>query len=408
VDRALARTLITRFKLGMFDPPERVPYTSIPPEVIGCEAHRELAYEAAVKSLVLLKNTGGLLPLPPTLRSVQVVGPTAGVVDALLGSYFGLNERMTTLVEGIAGAVPEGVRLDYRPGCQLVAPNLNAHDVAADNAARCDVTIACMGLLPALEGEEGDAILSDAGGDRTDLGLPAVQQAFVKQLVQSGAKVILVLTGGGPIALGEVADLVQAIVFAWYPGQEGGRAVADVLFGRAVPSGRLPVTFPRSAAQLPPFEDYAMRERTYRYASWEPLYPFGFGLSYTRFVYSDLTTAPSPVPAGQSVTVRLSVTNAGAVAGEEVVQLCLSDLETSVPAPIHNLVAFQRVALAPGERREVAFTVTPEMLMRVDDDGRPRLEPGQFRLTAGGCSPGPRGLALGAAEALTAVIEVAP
>ena len=269
VDRALARTLTTRFKLGMFDPPESVPYTSIPTEVIGCEAHRELAYEAALKSLVLLKNAGGLLP--PTLRSVQVVGPTAGAVDALLGSYFGLNERLTTLVEGIAGAAPEGVRLDYRPGCQLVAPNVNAHDVAAANAARCDVTIACMGLLPILEGEEGDALLSADNGDRMDLGLPTAQQAFLKQLAQSGVKVVLVLTGGGPIALCEAADLAQAILFAWYPGQEGGRAVADVLFGRAAPAGRLPVTFPRSAAQLPPFEDYAMGERTYCYSTWEPL-----------------------------------------------------------------------------------------------------------------------------------------
>ncbi len=371
MDRALARTLATRFKLGMFDPPDCVPYASIPPEVIGCAAHRDLAYEAAVKSVVLLKNAGGLLPLPPTLRSVQVVGPTAATVDALLGNYSGLNEHMTTLVEGIAGAIPEGVRLEYRPGCQLMASNVNAtRRGATANAAKCDVTIACMGLLPTLEGEEGDAILSAESGDRSDIGLPAVQQAFIKQLALTGAKVILVLTGGSPIALGEVADLVQAIVFAWYPGQEGGRAVADVLFGRAVPSGRLPVTFPRSVNQLPPFEDYAMRERTYRYASWEPLYPFGFGLSYTRFVYSDLVTAPAPIRAGESVAVRLFVANTGAVAGEEVVQLYLSDLETSVEAPIRSLVAIQRVALAPGERREVTFTVTPEMMMLVDDEGR--------------------------------------
>ena len=406
VDRALARTLATRFKLGMFDPPDRVPYASTPPEIIGCEAHRDLAYEAAVKSVVLLKNVDGLLPLPPTLRSMQVVGPAAATVDALLGNYSGLNEHMSTLVEGIAGAIPEGVRLEYRPGCQLVALNVNAHDGAAANAAGCDVTIACMGLLPTLEGEEGDAILSAESGDRSDIGLPAVQGAFIKQLALNGAKIVLVLTGGSPIALGEVADLVQAIVFVWYAGQEGGRAVADVLFGRAVPSGRLPVTFPRSVTQLPPFEDYAMRERTYRYASWEPLYPFGFGLSYTRFVYSDLMIAPSPVPAGEDAALRLFVTNAGAVAGEEVVQLYLSDLETSVEAPIQSLVATQRVALAPGERREVTFAVTPNMMMLVDDEGRARLEPGLFRLIAGGCSPGTRGLALGAAESLTAVIEV--
>ena len=159
-----------------------------------------------------------------------------------------------------------------------------------------------------------------------------------------------------------------------------------------------------------------MRERTYRYASWEPLYPFGFGLSYTRFLYSDLVAAPPSLPAGESVAVRLSVTNAGAVAGDEVVQLYLSDLsvgdlsagdlETPVEAPVQSLVAFQRVALAPGERREVMFTVTPDMMMLVDGEGRARLEPGQFRLTAGGCSPGARGQTLGAAELLAAVFEV--
>mgnify|MGYP000879540476 CR=1 FL=1 len=411
VDRALARTLATRFKLGMFDPPDRVPYAAIPPEVVGCQAHRDLAYEAAVKSVVLLKNARGRLPLPPTLRSLQVVGPTAATVDALLGNYYGLNEHMTTLVEGIAGAIPEGVRLDYRPGCQLAAPNTNAHDSAVANAAKCDVTIACMGLLPLLEGEEGDAILSGAGGDRVDIALPAVQQALIRDLAQSGSSVVLVLAGGSPIALGEIADLVDAIVFAWYPGQEGGRAVADVLFGWAAPSGRLPVTFPRSVDQLPPFEDYAMRERTYRYATSEPLYPFGFGLSYTRFRYSDLAVAPSRVPAGESCAVRLVVTNAGTVQGEEVVQLYLRALAAGDPekpagAPQWSLVAFQRVALAPGESREVAFSVTPDRMMLVDDDGRAVLDPGRFRLVAGGCSPGPRGPALGAPEPVSAVFEV--
>ena len=153
-----------------------------------------------------------------------------------------------------------------------MAPNANALDWAAANAAKYDVTIASMGLLPTLEGEEGDALLSASNGDRLDLALPTVQMAFLKQLVAAGVKVVLVLTGGGPIVLGEIADLVDAIVFTWYPGQEGGRAVADVLFGRATPSGRLPMTFPRSVTQLPPFEGYAMEERTYRYASWEPGY----------------------------------------------------------------------------------------------------------------------------------------
>lgn len=382
IDRSLARTLATRFKLGMFDPPERVPYASIQPGVIGCDAHRQLAYEAAVKSVVLLKNDAGLLPLPATLRTVQVVGPTAASVDALLGNYFGVNERMTTLVEGIVGAVPEGVRLDYRPGCPLLSLDANpaAVEAAVALAVKSDVTIACMGLLPTVEGEEGDALFSDANGDRLDLALPPVQVAFLKQLVAAHAKVVLVLTGGGPIALGELADLVDAIVFAWYPGEEGGRAVADILFGRAVPSGRLPITFPQSTEQLPPFEDYSMAERTYRYATWEPLYPFGFGLSYTRFVYGDLQATPTIISLGESVAVRLTVTNAGPVAGEEVVQLYLSH-EDAPSAPRRSLVAFQRLALEVGQRQEVTFTVTPDKMMLVDDEGQSRLEPGRLQLT---------------------------
>lgn len=406
IDRALSRTLATRFKLGMFDPPARVPYANIPPEVIGCEEHQQLAYEAAVKSLVLLKNSAGLLPLPQTLRSLLVVGPTAASVDALLGNYYGINERMVTLLEGIVGAVPEGVRLDYRPGCQLTRPNVNPHDWTAASAAGCDVVIACMGLSPLLEGEEGDAILAEAGGDRPDIALPAAQQDFIKQLALNGARVALVLTGGSPIALGEVADLVEAILYVWYPGQEGGRAVADALFGRVAPSGKLPVTFPRSLDQLPPFEDYAMRQRTYRYADWEPLFPFGFGLSYTHFVYSDLKITPAALCAGESVTVRLVVANAGAMDGEEVVQLYLNGPDTADGAPRQRLAAFQRVGLAAGEEQEVIFDVTPARMQLVDDDGRPWLPAGRYGLTVGGCSPGARGLALGAPEPLSAMFEV--
>ena len=394
VDRALTRTLTTRFRLGMFDPPERVPYTDISMDVVNCPAHRDLAYEAAVKSVVLLKNADNILPLGPSVQKILVVGPNAGSLDVLLGNYCGLSATLTTLLEGIAGAVPEGLRLEYRPGCDLIHPNANTLAWSVFEAANCDVTVACMGLSPRLEGEEGDAIFTEENGDRADIGLPATQVDYIKKLAAHGAKIVLVLTGGSPIALGELEDLVQAVVFVWYPGQEGGRAVADVIFGKAVPSGKLPITFPKSAAQLPPFEDYAMTERTYRYATWEPLYPFGFGLSYTRFAYSNLRLEGEL--AQGNLTAQVTVRNTGALAGEEVVQVYVSDLEASVVAPFQRLVAFRRIALAPGEARELAFVITPEMLALVDEDGVSRLEPGDFRLTVGGCSPGARGEALGA------------
>jgi beta-glucosidase len=273
-------------------------------------------------------------------------------------------------------------------------------------AAESDLTIACMGLSPLLEGEEGDAMLSTEGGDRADIGLPAAQVAYLKKIAAAGAKIVLVLCGGSPIALGEVEELAQAVVFAWYPGQEGGKALASVLFGDAAPSGKLPLTFPQSVDQLPPYDDYAMAGRTYRYMSAEPLYPFGFGLSYTRFAYSGLALRTDTVAAGEALTASVQLTNTGSSEAEEVAQWYLSDLEASVPVPLHKLIAFQRVRLMPGERRTLECTITPAMLALVDEQGQERLEPGQFRVTVGGCSPGARAAALGAPEAVAATFAV--
>jgi beta-glucosidase len=406
IDRSLARTLATRFKLGMFDPPSQVPYASIPMSVVGCEAHRQLAHEAAVKSVVLLKNQDNILPIGDTVRSIFVTGPCAANVDALLGNYHGVSDTLTTLLEGIVRGAPEGVKVEYRPGCPLTQPTASSLNWAVYEAASSDLTIACMGTSPLMEGEQGESILSAQDGDRSDITLPDVQVAYIKEIAAKGAKIVLVLTGGSPIALGELADLVQAVVFVWYPGQEGGKAVADVLFGQAVPSGKLPLTFPKSLDDLPSFEDYNMTGRTYRYSTAEPLYPFGFGLSYTQFAYSGLTLAKETVKAGEALPIRFTLTNTGQVEAEEAVQVYLSDLEASVPVPIHSLIGFQRVRLAPGESRTIEFTISPEMMMLFDDDGGQKLEPGQFRLTVGGCSPGARGVALGAPQPVSAVFTV--
>jgi beta-glucosidase len=406
VDRALARTLTTRFKLGMFDPPEQVPYAATPLSVVGCEAHRELAREAARKSVVLLKNNG-VLPIRDDIGSLSVIGPCAASVDVLLGNYYGVSDSFVTLMEGIVGRVPEGVKVEYRAGTPLNQPKASGVDWALHVAADSDITIACMGLSPLLEGEEGDAILSDEDGDRSEIGLPAVQAAYIRQLAAHGAKIVLVLTGGSPIALGDLADLVEAIVFVWYPGQEGGRAVAEVLFGDAAPSGKLPLTFPASIAQLPPYDDYAMAGRTYRYMEAEPLFPFGFGLSYTQFAYQDLALGSEQIAAGESLPIRVTLSNTGAREAEEVAQFYLSDLEASVPVPRHKLIGFERVRLGPGEQRTLEFTVTPAMMELVDDNGASVLEPGRFRITVGGCSPGARGLALGAPQPATAEFSVA-
>jgi beta-glucosidase len=405
IDLSLGRVLATRFKLGMFDPPAMVPFASMPMSVVGCDEHRQLAYQAATESVVLLKNKDNLLPLKPDLRSILVVGPNSGSVNVLLGNYYGLNSSMTTFLEGMTGRVPEGTRLEFMPGSLLAHPKHVENDWSVFSAAANDVTIAFMGLSPLLEGEEGEAILSD-NGDRTDICLPKPQLGYLKQLCMSGARVVLVLSGGSPIALDGLEDLVDAILFVWYPGQEGGRAVADVLFGDVSPSGKLPLTFPKSLDQLPPFEDYNMTGRTYRYSSVEPLFPFGFGLSYTSFTYSDLKLDDNTLTSGEDLKVRFTIANTGKVAATEVVQYYLSDLLASTEVPFNSLVGFERLTLKPGESQLLEFTFTPEMMKLVDDDGRLILEPGDFRLTVGSCSPGERGSALGAPASLSAVFTV--
>ncbi len=405
LDRALGRTLTTRFRLGMFDPPELSPYAQIPMSVVACKKHIQLAYQAAAESVVLLKNKDNILPIKPG-ASIMITGPTATSIEVLLGNYYGLNANMTTLIEGLVGRIPEGAKVEYHPGCLLAHPNAIAQSWAPFMAADKDVTIAFMGSAPFLEGEEGESLLTPNNGDRADIGLPANQVEYIKQLASTGSKIVLVLTGGSPLALGEVVDMVQAILFVWYPGQEGGRAVADVLFGDVNPSGKLPLTFPKSLADLPPFEDYNMTGRTYRYATAEPLFPFGFGLSYTQFAYSQLKLSKKNVAAGESLSLTLMVENTGAAAGDEVVQVYLSDLSASVPVPLQQLVAFQRVSLKPGQRKRLSFTIQPEMMMIFDDDGKQQFEAGEFRLSVGGSSPSERALALGAAPLQTAIFNL--
>ena len=273
-------------------------------------------------------------------------------------------------------------------------------------AQMSDITIACVGLSSFLEGEEGESLLSPLSGDRDSISLPASQVNYIKELATYGIKIVLVVTGGSPIALGEVEDLVEAIIFVWYPGMEGGKAVADVLFGDVSPAGKLPLTFPKSLDQLPPFDDYSMNRRTYRYMTEEPLYPFGFGLSYSRFEYADLTLDKSEIMAGESLKVSVTVRNIGDRTAPEVAQFYLSDLEASTIVPLHHLVGFERITLGSGESRTLNFTLTPEMMSFYDDEGKLMLEPGEFRLEVGGCSPGKRGQELRAPAPVTAVFHV--
>jgi len=405
IDLALSRTLATRFKLGMFDPQEQVPYASTPMSVVGSTKHRNLAYRTALQSAVLLKNNQNILPIGPQVKSIFVTGPAAASVDVLLGNYYGINERMTTLLEGIVGRLPEGIKLEYRPGCMWTQENVTPMNWAETEAASADLTIVCAGTSPLMEGEQGESLLTAESGDRAQIELPQVQKEFIRKLSEHGVRIVLVLTGGSPIALGEIADMVEAILFVWYPGQEGGRAVASLLFGDTVPSGKLTVTFPKATADLPPFDDYSLAGRTYRFAEREPLYPFGFGLSYTTFAFNQLKIVSRAVTRS-GFQVAVTVENTGAHAADEIVQFYLSALETRLPAPLSQLIGFQRVHIKPGQMKIVKLAVSPEMLMQFNENGEQIFEPGKFRITAGSCSPGVRGVALGAPQPVSVEFHI--
>lgn len=396
IDTAVERLFTARFRLGEFDPPELVPYARIPYAVNDRPEHDRLALEAARASLVLLKNERNTLPLLETVKNIAVIGPNADNVELLLGNYNGTPSHPVTPLQGIRDRLGARARVTYTPGCPL------AEGMAADRkgsagallaealqaAREADAVVLCLGISPRLEGEEMEVkVPGFHGGDRTSLDLPAPQQELMEQVAALNKPTVLVLFNGSALAVNRADRIIPAILEAWYPGQRGGTAIAEALFGDYNPGGRLPVTFYRSAADLPPFEEYAMAGRTYRYFTGEPLYPFGHGLSYTVFAYSDLKV-PQWAGSGEELAVEVTVTNRGARAGDEVVQLYLSDEAASAPVPIRTLAGFRRLHLQPGESRTLSFRITPRQLSLIDDEGRRVIEPGWFSISAGGGQPG--------------------
>ena len=405
IEVSLRRLLATKFKLGLFDPPDRIPWSKTPVSVIDCDAHRALAREAAVESIVLLKNNG-ILPLRPDCESILVAGPTAASTPALLGNYYGFSPRLTTLAEGILGRAPEGCRVVYRMGCPLSSPMAPGINYTYGTAAENEITIAVLGLDPSLEGEEGDTVASPTGGDRDVIELPPVQRDFLLELRKHARKLVVILTGGGAIAVPEVHELADAVLQVWYPGCEGGQAVADVLFGEVNPSGKLPVTVPRRTADLPPFEDYAMRGRTYRFAGIEPLYPFGFGLSYAQLTYGPLQLSPARLTGDQEVTVQTTLANASARPVDEAVQCYVQPPRDWPDAPLATLVDFQKITVPARGSVGVSFRLPAAAFAQVDAAGARVRAPGRYRLVVGSASPGPRAQALGAPAPATGEITL--
>lgn len=531
IDVAVKRLFTARFKLGVFDPEEKVPYAQIPFSVNTSDRHSTLAREAAQKSIVLLKNENNLLPLSKKVQTVAVIGPNADNWEALLGNYNGIPKHPVTILEGLKNKLEPKTSVLFAEGCHLadgvhnltpipscylqtetgqqgikgeyfananwegspaftriddqidfywesgspspelpdddfsirwtgylvppvsgtyhlgcwgmptlnvwlegekilkhnsehhafhhekaveleagkkykivyeysnwygdgdarllwVMPNPQMLDEALAVARKADVVVLALGLSQRLEGEEMPIKVDGfSGGDRTHLNLPKTQEELMKAVKALGKPTVLVLLNGSALSVNWASDNVDAILSAGYPGQEGGNAVADVILGDYNPGGRLPVTYYQSVDQLPPFEDYDMQNRTYRYFKGEPLYPFGFGLSYTTFAYSRLQL-PEKIEAGKPLTLSVQVTNTGQLAGDEVVQLYLTDEKASTPRPIRQLEGFQRVTLKPGESKVVEFTLEPRQLSVINSKDNRVIEPGWFTVAVGGKQPG--------------------
>lgn len=521
IDQAVERLFKARFQLGMFDPPEMVPYAQIPMDVVNSEAHQALALRTAQESIVLLKNEGDLLPLQKDVGSIAVIGPNADDLQILLGNYCGTPETAVSPLEGIRRKVlpdtvvyhakgcvlADGMPLlepipaaNLRPSTQMVAemglngryyptpnctgtpqfervdsqinftwadtnpltgqwgdhfgvqwegflvppvsgtytlaangfseyhlyldgklildhPQMEHHPIlqskeialeagrfysvkldyanrgldpqmqlmwampdvdyasqALEVAEKADVVVMVMGLSPRLEGEEMPIQIDGfAGGDRTDIKLPATQEDLLQKIHALGKPVVLVINNGSALAVSWAAKNIPAIVDAWYPGQAGGTALADVLFGDHNPAGRLPVTFYNSVDDLPPFEDYGVNGRTYRYFNGKPLFPFGHGLSYTSFEYSNLQIGKPDVQAGDKVVMKVNIANSGSRAGDEVVQLYIRQMEGARSAM--KLKGFLRIALEPGECKTVAFHLHTNQLGLYDDEMRYMVQP---------------------------------
>ena len=385
IRRSCVRVFTARFRLGMFGKTE---YDGIPYEKVACPAHKKLALRAARESIVLLKNDG-ILPLDAKrLKKIAVIGPNADSRAALYGNYNGDSGEFITDLAGIRAAA-KGARVFYSKGsdlCRDDAPlckpdNLFSEAVAAAKAS--DVVVLCVGYDGTIEGEEGDAGNYFASGDRRDLLLPPCQRRLCEAVLSVGKPVVLVIHSGGGIDVSEYEGRVSAILQAWYSGERGGEALADIIFGKISPSGRLPVTVYRNDSALPPITEYSMRGRTYRYLREEPLYPFGFGLSYTSFLYSGLRAEVC----GGAIECAVTVENTGGRGADEVVQAYLRFEGEAYEKPNCSLVFFRRVHIGAGQKRRIKFTVSRRQLESVTEEGKRIIFKGGYTLYVGGKAP---------------------
>ncbi|WP_345212473.1 glycoside hydrolase family 3 N-terminal domain-containing protein [Mucilaginibacter gynuensis] len=382
VNTALATLLKTQFKLGFFDDPKASPFYSYGADSIHNDSHVNLARKVASQSMVLLKNDNSLLPLKKSdYSSIMVLGPNSASLDALVASYHGVSSKMVNFVEGITAAVGPATRVEY----DLGAGNKDTtHFGGIWGAGNADVTIAVVGLTPVLEGEAGDAFLAENGGDKKNLSIPAQDIAFLKALRKGVKKpIIAVVTAGSDVDIAAIEPYADAIILAWYPGEQGGNALADIVFGDVSPSGHLPVTFYKSINDLPDYNSYSMKNRTYRYFGGEVQYPFGFGLSYTTFKYDWGTQPAKTYTAKDTITIQATISNTGNINADEVVQAYVK-YPSIDRMPLKELKGFKRVTVNKNGQQAVEFKIPVQALQKWDlKTHRFKVYPGNYKLFLG-------------------------
>ena len=396
IDEAVVNLFTSRMKLGVFDEKGANPYDNIPYTVVDSPEMRRMNEQVAERCVVLLKNENQTLPLQKDkIRTIGVIGPNADNRRALVGNYEGRASRYVTVLEGIQDYVGDDVRVLYSEGCHLYKDRTSGlaqeNDRASEVRGVCresDVVIAVMGLDASLEGEEGDTGNEYGSGDKPNLDLPGLQRDILKIAKESGKPVILVLLTGSAMAVTWEDENLDAIVQGWYPGAQGGAAIARILFGDANPEGKLPVTFYRTAEELPAFEDYSMKGRTYRYMKQDALYPFGYGLSYTDYTYADAMLVSDDIRGEKGVVLQAQVTNAGAVDGIETVQVYVGLEREDAPNP--QLKKIVKVPLKAGETKKIEAVLPREAFMLYDEKGEHVLNPGTYHIYVGGSQPDAR------------------
>lgn len=414
INKSVARLFQARIKLGMFEKKGRVPYDSIPYQINNCEKHHQLSIEAAAESLVLLQNKNKILPIKRETKSIAVIGPNADSRKALIGNYYGTADRWITPLQGIRNEVDENTIIHYSQGCHLYKKyepltlkkreQLFAEAITA--AKNSDIVIMFLGLDAEIEGEAGDAFNSEASGDKVDLKLPGRQQELLEEVTKIGKPVILNLISGSPLALNWAQENVEAVIQCWYPGPEGGKAISDILFGKSTPSGRLPITFVNSINDLPPFDDYSMKNRTYKYIETKPLYPFGLGLTYGEFRYSKLNFMNTKFNENDLLEFTVEVTNQYVKKSQEVVQIYFKNLDSQYVVPNFQLISFKKVEFEPNETKTVIFSLPAASLSCFTEKGDKLLKKGRYIIYAGGSQPDERSYELTGKKVLNQTITV--